>query len=607
MLRFRLKRFLGWIWVGLLTASLMAFVAPLARGQVPLPALSPSAAPSEVVGPPSDVRRVGNVELAPLILDGERLFEVVAPTILDRNNLGGRTPVEVRVQRIRENLEYILALNEFSLLNDEMEYGTRFDPDTLAVGVAPLSGQTVITASDADHPEPQILLTVTEQDANYYGLSRTDLAERWRDRLQAALTEALEARQPEALARWFWLAVVIVLGLCLLSLLVFLGIQHLNDRRQTLKARQASASSPVPPQAPTEGEPDPAFLLDFPETLKRYFDLDQRLRWLDLLRWLLIWVGVLAWLVGIAILVEELPLMQVTALDVLLAPLTIALVWGATGLVNRLADIGINRLMALWRMQQAGGDVQRRSLRITTIANVLKGMKTFLVYLLAVLIILETLGFSTQSVLAFGAIIGFAVSLASQNLIRDLVNGFLILLEDQYAIGDVISVDGTAGLVESLNLRTTHLRNGEGRLIILPNSLINRVENLTRSWARVDHTIELALDTDINQGLQVIRDVAQGLYDDPKWQPLLVEPPEVLGVENITTTGILIRTWIKTQPLQQWAVGREFRFRLKVALDEQHIHVGLMQPPAWHYLPGGEDSPETANGDRPPLDTPARH
>ncbi|MBD1910848.1 MULTISPECIES: mechanosensitive ion channel family protein [unclassified Leptolyngbya] len=599
MLRFRPKRFLGLLLLGLVMTGLMGLTGPLAQAQVPLPALSPSPAPSEVLGPPDNVRRVGNVELAPVILDGERLFDVVAPTILDRNNLGGRTPVEVRAQRIRENLDYILSLKEFSLLDNEMEYGTRFDPKTLAVGVAPLSGQTVVAASDADHPEPQILLTVTEQDANYYGLSRTQLAERWRDRLQTALLDALKSRQPEAIARWVWLALIIVLGLLLLSLLGFVGVKRLNHRRQALKERQSAASSPVPPQAPTEGDPDPAFLLDFPETLKRYFDLDQRLRWLDLLRWLLIWAGVLAWLVGIAILVEELPLMQVTALEVLLAPLTIVLVWGATGLVNRLADIGINRLMALWRIQGGGGDMQRRSLRITTITNVLKGLKTFLVYLLAVLIILETLGFSTQSVLAFGAIIGFAVSLASQNLIRDLVNGFLILLEDQYAIGDVISVDNAAGLVENLNLRTTHLRNGEGRLIILPNSLINRVENLTRSWARVDHTIELALSTDVNKGLQVIRDVAQGLYDDPKWQPLLVEPPEVLGVENITSTGILIRTWIKTQPLQQWAVGREFRFRLKLALDQENIYVGNVQQLLLHSGPEDQEELEGVNGDRP--------
>jgi len=600
MLRFSvLKRPLHLILVGLFTVSLVVFGHQAVRSQVPLPSLPPTESTSEASAPPTGVRRVGNVELAPVSIGGQRLFEVTAPTIPDRNDPGDRIPAEVRAQRIEENLQSVLALNEISLFDGGLAYGTRFDPDTLAVGVAPLRGQTVITANDADRAEPQILMTVTEQDASYYGVSQEELAQRWRDRLQTVLTEELEARQPEALTRWFQLAIVMLVSLLLISGLSGVVVKRLNRRRRLLKRKQAQESSPVPPQAPLEGEPNLTYLLDFPDTLKRYFDLDQRLRWLGIMRWLAIWLLILLWLVGIAILVGELPLLQVTTLEVLVSPLIILLVWGVTGLVNRLADIGINRFVTFWRMRNAPDDVQRRSLRITTIANVLKGLKTFLVYLLAVLIILEILGFSTQSVLAFGAIVGFAVSLASQNLIRDLVNGFLIVLEDQYAIGDVISVDGTAGLVENLNLRTTHLRNGEGRLIILPNSLINRVENLTRSWARVDHTIELALGTDINQALQMIRDVAQGLYDDPKWRPLLVDAPEVLGIDNVSSTGILIRTWIKTQPLQQWAVGREFRYRLQLALDKQDIHVARFQEPMWYRL-NEVDGEGEENGDRQP-------
>jgi len=602
MLRFRwLRRSFGLILMSLLSISLVMLTGPMATSQVPLPSLSPSASPGEILSPPSDVRRVGNLEVAPVTLGGQRVFEIAAPIVQDRANPQGITPVEIRAEQIQANLRSVLALNGLSLFNGEVTYGTRFDPDSLSIGVAPLRGQTVITANDANRTEPQIMLTVTEADATYYGVSRTDLAERWRDRLQTVLAEELESRQPAALTRWAQLALMILAGLLLLSFLGSLLVTRLNRRRRLLKRLQARESTPVPPQVPTEGEPTPGYLLDFPDALKRYFDLDQRIRWLDVLRWFVIWLLILVWLLGIAILVDELPLLQVTALEILVSPVIILVIWGVTGLVNRLADIGINRFVTFWRVRNASDDVQRRSLRITTIANVLKGLKTFLVYLLAVLIILEILGFSTQSVLAFGAIVGFAVSLASQNLIRDLVNGFLIVLEDQYAIGDVISVDGTAGLVENLNLRTTHLRNGEGRLIILPNSLINRVENLTRSWARVDHAIELSLDTNVNQALQLIRDVAQGLYDDPKWRPLLVEPPEVLGIDDVSPQGILIRTWIKTQPLQQWAVGREFRYRLQVALEEAGIQVGMLQPPLWSRSPEEDAEVAATNGDRQPF------
>jgi small conductance mechanosensitive channel len=149
------------------------------------------------------------------------------------------------------------------------------------------------------------------------------------------------------------------------------------------------------------------------------------------------------------------------------------------------------------------------------------------------------------------------------------------LLEDQYAVGDVIAVGSVAGLVEHMNLRITQLRNGEGRLITIPNGTISTVENLSKNWSRVDFAIKVAYSNHPDYALAVIREVAQRLYAE--WVDKIIDPPEVLGIDEMDHAGILIRIWIKTKPLQQWSVGREFRRRLKLALDEHGVAIAVPQ------------------------------
>ena len=195
---------------------------------------------------------------------------------------------------------------------------------------------------------------------------------------------------------------------------------------------------------------------------------------------------------------------------------------------------------------------------------------------------------NTNSLLAFGALLGFAISLAAQNVIRDLVNGFLVLLEDQYAIGDVIEIDAdTDGLVENLNLRVTQLRDGEGRLITLPNSQIGRVVNLTRLWARVDEAVFVDANADVQKALAIVQSVAESLYDDPRFRAAMIDPPTVLGIESMSHAGVEIRTRIKTKPAEQWALAREFRLRVKIALEEKGIAFGRPQRDVWHQDRGG--------------------
>jgi small conductance mechanosensitive channel len=192
---------------------------------------------------------------------------------------------------------------------------------------------------------------------------------------------------------------------------------------------------------------------------------------------------------------------------------------------------------------------------------------------------LSTIGINIVPLLAGAGIVGVAISLASQNLIKDAINGFLIILEDQYAIGDFINVGGTTeGLVENLNLRITQLRDAQGRLITIPNSEIKIVANLSNSWSRADLTIPVHYHADFDEALNLINTVAQEMCDDPQWRKKILDRPQVLGVDNFGDQSMIIRVWIKTKPLKQWEVAREFRRRLKVAFDDAGLPIALPLP-----------------------------
>lgn len=173
--------------------------------------------------------------------------------------------------------------------------------------------------------------------------------------------------------------------------------------------------------------------------------------------------------------------------------------------------------------------------------------------------------------------IGLAISFGSQSLIKDLVNSCLILIEDQFAVGDVIQIGDQGGLVENLNLRVTRLRNGEGQLITIPNSSITDASDLTCDQRRVDFSIVVAYENDPKQVLDVLRQASMQLYSEPEWCDRLPERPDVLATDDLSHTGRLVRVWIKTAPMEQWRVGREFRLPVRQAFEASNIQVGRPQ------------------------------
>jgi small-conductance mechanosensitive channel len=221
---------------------------------------------------------------------------------------------------------------------------------------------------------------------------------------------------------------------------------------------------------------------------------------------------------------------------------------------------------------------QRLTIRTYTLSRMFRGWLRAIVYLLlglAIVYHLQELGGINRSVAFFFGFFSFALSLASQDLLKDLIGGIIILWEDQYAVGDFVKVGDQGGIVEKISLRATQLRNLDGELITIPNGAIGIVRNLSSDWSQVNYAIEVSYEADVDRALNVMQDVAQKLYDDPDWQEKIVQEPKILGIDQIAHTGILIRVLIRTIPLEQWSVAREYRRRLKKAFDEAAIEVGI--------------------------------
>lgn len=276
-------------------------------------------------------------------------------------------------------------------------------------------------------------------------------------------------------------------------------------------------------------------------------------------------------------------IVQVLIITSLKIPLRLGIIGLVTYVAVRLSYALIDRFAAVFTRNYllTPDDNRRLQLRVSTISGVTKGIVTVVWIGVGILVTLTAIGVNVGPLLAGAGLIGVALSLASQNLIKDAINGFFIILEDQYAIGDVIAVDQVGGLVETMNLRITQLRDAEGRLITIPNSEIRIVANLSSNWSRADLNIPIAYHDDVNKALKVVDNVVQEMSQDQQWREQIVDKPEVLGVDDFGMRGVIIRVWIKTQPLKQWVVAREFRRRLKVALDEAGISIPMPQQEVW--------------------------
>lgn len=467
-------------------------------------------------------------------LDGRCLFQVAAP----------KSELPARIQDIQQRLENIS--NQY--LQD--------DAAKLQVEIAKQNNLPVIVVND------QPVLTVTQPDANLQGADLDTRAQKLRESLQEGLVRAKQEREPQFITRSSAIAGSLILGMVVAS-------WSLGRWRKRSQIRLSASASP-PTAHPVTTQLTQQQKGNLQEVQRRLYQLAQGG----------IWGG------GGLIILGLFPytrIVQVLALSALQVPLLVGIVGLGTYLVIRLSYVLTDRFAAaLASSYLLTPEASRRvQLRVSTISAVTKSITTLGCIGIGILVALTTLGVNIAPLLAGAGLVGVAVSLASQNLIKDAINGFLIIVEDQYAVGDVIAVGDVGGLVEYINLRITQVRDAEGRLITIPNSEIKIVANLSSNWSRADLNIPVAYDTDVDQALKLIDDVAQQMSRDPIWLQQILEAPQVLGVDNFGERGVIIRVWIKTQPLKQWDVAREFRRRLKVAFDEAGVPIPLPQQEIW--------------------------
>lgn len=237
--------------------------------------------------------------------------------------------------------------------------------------------------------------------------------------------------------------------------------------------------------------------------------------------------------------------------------------------------------------------IERSSQRVEVLALVLASSAAFVIWIVAGMMILAELGISLAPLVASAGVAGIALGFGAQSLIRDFLSGMFILIEDQFAVGDIIDVGEAVGEVEALSLRVTRLRSVDGTVWHVPNGEIRRVGNMSQHWSRSLLDIDVGYDTDLDRAQQVIKRVADELW---RQDSNILEEPSVWGVEAFGTRGITIRLVIKTRPLENWRISRELRGRIKVAFDSEGIEIPFPQQTV-HYRADPPPSPDPQPGE----------
>ena len=220
-----------------------------------------------------------------------------------------------------------------------------------------------------------------------------------------------------------------------------------------------------------------------------------------------------------------------------------------------------------------GLDALERAKRARTLGSLIRNVASALVGAIAVLMILRELRIDIAPVLAGAGILGLAVGFGAQTLVRDIISGFFLILEDQVRVGDVAAINGQGGLVEAINLRTIVLRDAEGTVHVFPNGAINTLANRSKEFSFYVIDVGISYHEDPDRVTKVLQEVGAGLQEDDKYGPMILAPIEVFGVNAFADWSVQVQLRIKTVPLKQWEVGRELRKRILKAFERHHIDI----------------------------------
>ncbi len=278
-----------------------------------------------------------------------------------------------------------------------------------------------------------------------------------------------------------------------------------------------------------------------------------------------------AWLIG-----KPLAIVVIIALGILVR-------WVASRMIDRViqrAQVGV--------LPHARGTFNRRAQRAKSLGSLLKSILTGLVFGIVAVMVLSEVGMNVAPILASAGVLGLAIGFGAQSLVKDFLSGIAMMIEDQYGVGDVVDLGEATGTVENVGLRVTRVRDVDGTVWYVRNGEILRVGNQSQNWARTVLDIGVSYSEDLGHVRQVLTDVAHGLWEDEDYKDIVIEEPEVWGVQSFSADAVVVRVTLKTAPMQQWQVAREMRERIKARFDHEGIEMPLPQRVMWHR---GEQAP----------------
>jgi small conductance mechanosensitive channel len=507
---------------------------------------------------------------APVTLDGATLFHIAAPA----SPQPGQVPIAARQLAVETALSQIVAI-----AGVPPHHHTLYDPQTLKVQVVPVKDQAVVEANDAHHSTPLSIVTATPIDAKYFGMTVTSIAYRWQSVLQDNLVEALRKRQP-GVERQNTVRVGIAAGvLAVLTVLawafVIVPVKR-RVRRIEQRIEQRGAQLEHPNTAPAAQSTNHQRRRRFLALALRTKDPERQLGVLRAIAATLVWVLVVVWFGVLVWAFFLFPQTTPLAHQVLQTLLMVAAIWIGAGLINRLLDLAIARIAIVWRRRHfpSAEERAREMLRIPTFTRAISGFKTVVLIFVALLITLGEIGVPVWSVVTFGGLTAIGITLAAQNFVRDFVNGFLVLLEDQYVVGDYITINAQSGIVETLTLRMVQMRDSGGNLVTVPHSAVTVVINHSRNWSRVDYRVSIDPGADTAKAMQLTRRAIEDVAHQEKWRGVVLEPLEWIGVESLSRDGVIVRASMKTAPLRQFELRRAINARVRELFAKEGIALG---------------------------------
>jgi small-conductance mechanosensitive channel len=221
----------------------------------------------------------------------------------------------------------------------------------------------------------------------------------------------------------------------------------------------------------------------------------------------------------------------------------------------------------------AGEPPSESEKRVETLIRLIRQAAFIVLWVTTILILLKEIGIDVGPILASAGIVGLAVGFGAQNLVRDVISGFFIILENQVRVGDVAIVNGTGGLVERVNFRTIILRDLGGIVHIFPNGTITTLSNLTNDWSAYVFNIGVAYKENTDKVIEIMKNVGSEMKQDENVGSFMLEEPEIFGVDKFDDSAVVIKGRIKTKPIRQWEVGREYLRRIKFAFDNAGIEI----------------------------------